>query len=103
MSIVFFVIGLNIILAIGLGWVAGRMVQWRRSLQRINRSFQVTEQTVQQQLNARSNMDAWAIAVHYKELESQLTPRLKASAQALAGLQRAHRLWRVTIKKPRGS
>ena len=103
MSIVFFVIGLNIILSIGLGWVAGRMVQWRQSLQRVNRSLQVAEQTVQQRLNARLNMDALAIAVHYKELESQLTPRLKISAQALAGLQRAHRLWRVTIRKPRGS
>ena len=103
MSIAFFVIGFNIILAIGLGWVARRMVQWKRSLQRLNRSLLGAEQTVQQHLNAKSNTDAWAIAVHYKELESQLIPRLKASAQALAGLQRAHRLWRVTIKKPRGS
>ena len=102
MSIAFFVVGLNIILALGLGWVAGRMVQWRRSLQRINRSLQVAEQTVQQHLETRPT-ETLAIAVHYKELESQLTPRLRASAQALAGLQRAHRLWRVTIKKPRGS
>lgn len=105
MSIVFFVIGLNIILAIGLGWVAGQMVQWKRSLQRLKRSLQVAEQTVQQHLKARSTMDALAIAVYYqeyKELESQLASRLKISAQAVAGLQRAHRLWRVTIEKSRG-
>ena len=101
MSIVFFVIGLNIILAIGLGWVAGWMVQWRRSLQRLTRSLQVAEQTVQQHLNAETPA-ALAIAVHYQQLESQLTPRLKFASQAFAGIQRAPRLWRVTIRKPRG-
>ena len=101
MSIVFFIIGLNITLALGLCWVAGRMVQWRQSLQRLTRSLQVAEQTVQQHINA-SPTPALPMLLHYQQLESQLAPRLKSSAQAFAGLQRAHRLWRVTIRKPRG-
>ena len=101
MSIVFFIIGFNIILAFGLGWVAGRMVWWRRSLQRLTRSLQVAEQTVQQHINASPTL-ALPVLLHYQQLESQLAPRLKSSAQAFNGLQRAHRLWRVTIKKPRG-
>ena len=101
MSIVFFIIGLNIALALGFCWVAGRMVQWRRSLQRLTRSLQVAEQTVQQHIDVSPTL-ALPVLLHYQQLESQLTPRLKFSAQALAGLQRAHRLWRVTIRKPRG-
>ena len=101
MSIVFFIIGLNITLSLGLCWVAGRMVKWRRSLQRLTRSLQVAEQTVQQQINAGPT-PALPVLLHYQQLESQLTSRLKSSAQAFNGLQRAHRLWRVTIGKPRG-
>ena len=101
MSIVFFIIGLNIALAFGLCWVAGRMVQWKRSLQRLTQSLQVAEQTVQQHLNASPTL-ALPVLLHYQQLEAQLAPRLKSSAQALAGLQRVQRLWRVTIRKPRG-
>ena len=101
MSIIFFIIGFNITLSFGLFGVAGRLVGWKRSLQRLTRNLQVAQQTVEQHLKANPT-PALPMILQYQQLESQLAPRLKSSAQAFAGLQRAHRLWRVTIKKSRG-
>lgn len=101
MSIIFFIIGFNITLSFGLFGVAGRLVGWKRSLQRLTRNLQVAQQTVEQHLHAGPT-PTLPMILQYQQLESQLAPRLKSSAQAFAGLQRAHRLWRVTIKKSRG-
>jgi hypothetical protein len=106
MSIVFFVTLINLGLAVGLLWVARHLWQWRRSLTHLNRRLQASHQTLQQQFQQAFSGDAPLVApdvvTEYQQFAAYLFPRLQFSAKTFAGLHRAHRLWRVTMKKRRG-
>ena len=102
MSIVLFVIGLNLSLAIGLLWVARQVFQWRRSLKRLNRSLQVAQQTIPPYLSDPVSSSTPTLLTQYQHLEAQLLPLFSGSAKTFTGFQRAHWLWRVTMKKRRG-
>ncbi len=105
MSIVFFIIAVNFGLALGLLWVARQIWQWRRWVLRLNRSIQMAHQSLEQgSENSLSPLTALTPAVlsNYQYLEAHLEPKFRAFRGLLGGLQRLHRLWRVTMKNRRG-
>jgi hypothetical protein len=105
MSIVFFITAINFGLALGLLWVATRVWQWRRSLFRLNRSLQVAHYSLEQQFEQSLSLltaGTPELLSDYQHLESQLEPKFQAFGGLVGGLQRLHRLWRVTMKKRRG-
>lgn len=91
--IVIFAITFNCLLCILCLWAAGQIVQWRRSLIRLNQSLVQAERSLQTGLIPIENASLSKLQTHYQRLDQSLKLQLIPAIQLLTSLYDVQRHW----------
>ena len=91
--LIIFVITFNCLLCILCLWAAGQIVQWRRSLVRLNQGLMRAERSLQTGLIPIENSSFSKLQTHYQQLHQSLQLQLVPAFQLLTSLYDVQRRW----------
>ena len=90
---VIFVVTFNCLLCILCLWAAGQLVQWQRSLIRLNQGLMQAERSLQTGLIPIENSSFSELQTHYQQLNQSLKLQLIPAFQILTSLYNLQRRW----------